>query len=319
MRLSVVVPARDAAATLARTLECLAAQEGCPDYEVVVVDDGSSDGTGGLAEAADGRVRLVRTDGVGSGAARNAGAALATGDVLVFTDADCFPTARWLAALADRIAAGADVVVGAVAPDPGAPLGPFDRTLWVERETGLYETANLTLRRELFERVGGFQRWLEDAGAPRGWTNPELGEDVWLGWRARRAGARVDFCPEALVHHAVHARGPSGFVGERRRLRHFPAMTARVPELREQFLFARWFLSSRSAAFDAALLGVGCAATTRSRLPLAAALPYLAMSARRVKVFRRRAPYVAAVDALADLVGFGSLVQGSTTSRAPVL
>ena len=263
-------------------------------------------------------MRLIRTAGVGSGAARNVGVAEATGDVLAFTDADCFPSTTWLAAVAERIAAGADVVVGAVAPDPAATMGPFDRSVWVERETGLYETANLTLRRELFERVGGFQRWLADAGAPRGWTNPELGEDV-PGWRARRAGARVHFCPEALVHHAVHGAAPPGTWASDAAFATSRRWPPACPSCAEQFLFARWFLSRRTAAFDASLLGLAAAAVTRWRAPLLAALPYLPMSANRVKPFRGRAPYVAAVDVVADPVGFASLVQGSAVAHPGAL
>jgi GT2 family glycosyltransferase len=317
MRVSVVVPARDAAATLPRTLACLAAQAGAPEFEVVVVDDGSSDSTAEIAAAAGAPVRLVQAGGVGSGQARNLGVHEARGELIAFTDADCFPTPGWLAAALAAMG-DADLVAGAVAPDPTAELGPFDRTVWVERETGLYETANLVIRRELFERVGGFERWLEDAGPRRGWTNPELAEDVWLGWRARRAGARSTFAPEALVHHAVHPRGPAGYVSERWRTRHFPALAARIPELREQFFFARVFLSRRSAMFDAAVASAAVAALARSPLPLVAAAPYARHLARRARPFRRRGAVVAAVELAADAVSAGSLAYGSLRNRSPL-
>jgi glycosyltransferase involved in cell wall biosynthesis len=317
-RVSVIVPARDAEGTLARTLECLVRQRLEEPYEVIVVDDGSRDGTASIAAGTGGPVRLVTGRGAGSSAARNLGVSQASGAVLAFTDADCFPTEGWLAA-GLRVLGGVDLVAGAVAPDPGAPLGPFDRTVWVERETGLYETANLLIRRAVFERIGGFEPWLSDPGQTRGWTNPELGEDVWLGWRARRAGARTAFAPDALVHHAVHPRGPAGYVSERRRVRHFPAMAARVPELRDQFFFARTFLSRRTAMFDAALLGGAAALLTGSRLPLVAAAPYARQLARRSKPYRRRAPVVAAVDAVADGVAFAALVRGSVRNRTLVI
>jgi glycosyltransferase involved in cell wall biosynthesis len=316
MLTSVVVPARDAASTLPRTLECLAAQRDAPEFEVVVVDDGSRDDTAALAERAGARV--IRAGGEGSGAARNAGVAAACGTLLAFTDADCFPSPRWLAAGARRLGE-VDLVAGAVKPDPDALLGPFDRTVWVERETGLYETANLLIRRELFERVGGFESWLRDDGPRRGWTNPELGEDVWLGWRARRAGARSAFEPEALVYHAVHRREAAGYVSERRRVRHFPVMAARVPELREQFMHRRVFLSRRSALFDAAAAGVALAALRRSKAPLLAAAPYAQHLARRARPYRRRAPLVAAVDVAADALSFGALAYSSARNRSLVI
>jgi len=313
---SVIVPARDSAATLGRTLDCLAAQRGAPEFEVIVVDDGSTDQTALVARRAG--VRVVRAAGEGSGAARNAGVREARGAVIAFTDADCFPSPDWLAAGLRRLD-GLDLVAGAVKPDPSSTLGPFDRTVFVERETGLYETANLFIRRELFARVGGFEPWLEDGGPRRGWTNPELGEDVWLGWRARRAGARSAFEPAALVHHAVHRRGPAGYVSERRRARHFPAMAARMPELRRQFMHRRVFLSRRSAMFDAALAGLAAAAVSRSRLPLVAALPYARELAVRARPYRRRAPFVMAADVAADALSFAALAYGSARNRSLVI
>ena len=261
---------------------------------------------------------MIQTHGIGSGQARNRGVEEARGDLIAFTDADCFPTPGWLAAAAKQ-AEHADLVAGAVSPDPTAQLGPFDRTVWVERETGLYETANLLISRELFERIGGFERWLESGGRKRGWTNPELAEDVWLGWRARRAGARTAFAADALVHHAVHARGAAGYVSERQRARHFPQLAARVPELRDQFFYKRVFLSRRTAMFDAAVAGTAMAALAGTPLPLLAAAPYARHLARRARPFRKRGPIVAAVEVAADAVSVGSLLYGSARNRSLLL
>lgn len=312
MRASVIVPARDSASTLGRALEALSRQELDDPYEVIVVDDGSRDATPRIAERAGEPVRLLPGDGRGVAHARNRGAAEARGDVLAFTDADCFPEPGWLRA-GLRALQAADLVQGAVRPDPARPMGPFDRSLWVERESGLYETANLFVRRELFERLGGFEAWLEpEAGRP-------LAEDLWLGWRARRTGARTTFCASALVHHAVLPRGAREYVAERRRLRHFPEMAAQVPELRRTFLFGRLFLSRRSAAFDAALVALAAAAGARSPLPAAGALPYAWLIARRSLESRLLAPLVAPVEVAADAVGLVSLVRGSLRRGSLVL
>lgn len=312
-RVSVVVPALDAAATIGRTLEALSRQQLAERYEVIVVDDGSGDSTAAIAEAARGPVRVLRQERSGPAAARNRGAAAARGEVVAFTDADCFPEPGWLRAGVEAIDAGADLVQGAVSPEPGFPMGPFDRSLWIDRENGLYETANLLVTRELFERIGGFEVWLEpDLGKP-------LAEDVWFGWRARRAGARTAFCPDARVHHAVFRRGAAGYVSERRRLRHFPAIAAKVPELRDELFYARLFLNRRSAALDLALAGAAAAGLARSPLPLAAALPYARLVGRHALAWRRRAGVVAAAELAADLVSFASLVRGSVTSRSPLL
>ncbi len=261
---SVIVPARNAASTLGATLAALAAQRTTAEFEVIVVDDGSTDDTAAIAESSPLAVRLVRSGGVGPGPARNAGVAVATGEALAFTDADCVPAPGWLEAGLEALA-GADLVQGAVHADPAAAAGPFDRTLWVVAETGLYECASLFCRRELFDRVGGFEDWL---GARLG---KPLAEDAWFGWRARRAGARTAFADAALVHHAVFARGAGGFVAERARLAYFPELARKMPELRETAFFGRWFLSKRSAAFDVAVLATALAARRRSPLPLIAA------------------------------------------------
>ena len=300
--ISVVIPARDAAATLPRTLAALAAQEGTPEFEVVVVDDGSVDATARVAEEAGARV--VLEGGRGPALARNAGARAGQGEVLAFTDADCFPAPGWLAA-AWRAVAGADLVQGAVLPEPGVEVGPCDRTIWVTEARGLFETANLVVRRELFERLGGFESWL----VPR--EGIELGEDVWFGWRARRAGARVAFAREALVHHAVFRGGWRDVVRARRRLQYFPALARRIPELREELLWGRVFLTRRSAGFDAAALGLAAALLSRRVAPLTLAAPYAAQVARD----RRAAP----VRLLGDAVGAASLVAGSVRYRSPVL
>jgi cellulose synthase/poly-beta-1,6-N-acetylglucosamine synthase-like glycosyltransferase len=314
VEVSVIVPAWNAVPTLGRALEALAAQrfdDGA--YEVVVVDNGSTDATRELIEAAPG-VRLVARGEHGlAGEARNDGAAAARGSILAFTDADCFPEPDWLAN-GVRALEQADVVQGRVRPDPGAPIGPFDRSLWVGAQDGLFQTANMFMRRELFERVGGFEELHGDAGARA------FGEDVWLGWRAVRAGARAAFAAEAVVNHAVLPRGASAYVRERARLGGFPMLVARIPELRGTRLTRGLFLSERTAAFDLALAGAATALARRSRWPLAAALPYAwTIGSRALESGPRRAPLVAAVELAADAVGLAALVRGSLRHRAPVL
>ncbi len=181
---------------------------------MIVVDDGSDDDTAAIVEAHPAAPSCSAAP-AGPGGGAQPGVVARRGRVLAFTDADCFPTSGWLRA---GLAAldGAELVQGAVRPDPAAPAGPFDRTVWVVREAGLYECANLFCAGTCFDRIGGFEDWL---GARVG---KPLAEDAWLGWRARRAGARTAFCDSALVHHAVQPRCPAAFVPERLRLVYFP-------------------------------------------------------------------------------------------------
>lgn len=315
-RLSVIVPARNAAATLPALLDALAGLDAPPGaaVELLLADDGSTDATVALAAAHPAGVRVVASPGRGPAAARNAAAAAASGEILAFTDADCAPDPRWLVAAVATLDAGADLVQGAVGPPPGAHVGPFDRTVRVGQPTHLFETANLIVRRELFDRLGGFESWLGTA------TAKELGEDAWLGWRAVRAGARTAFAADAVVHHAVHPGTARSFVGERARLRFFPPLVARVPELRDVFCFRRWFLTRRSAAFDLALAGVLLAARTRRPWLLLAAVPYLRIVGRVAAPWGvRRGPAVAVANVAADALGAAALAAGSARARTPVL
>lgn len=315
LKASVIVPARNAEATLPRTLRALAEQDFAGAYEVIVVDDGSSDQTAQLARSAPGPVAVMAQPALGPAAARNLGVARSSGAALAFCDADVFPTPGWLQAGVGALER-ADLVQGHVLADPGVQRGPFDRSLWITSEVGLWETASLFVSREVFERTGGFEQWLEPGGGKA------LAEDVWFGWKTRRLGARGAFCAEALAYHAVFPRDWRGYVAEQRRAQYFPAMAARMPELREHFLAGGFFLTPRSAIFDLGVLGGIIALTFRSPLPLVAALPYL--RELRKHTYRttvagpdRRA--VAAADVAADLVGLGSMIVGSLRYRCLVL
>ena len=309
---SVIIPAYNAEATIAAALDALTRQDFDDDYEVIVIDDGSTDRTVETAERTRSGATILRQPRAGPAAARNLGVEHARGRMLAFTDADCIPSPRWLQ---EGVAAldEADLVQGAVRPDPRTPRTPFDRTVSVTADRGLYECASLFVRRDVFERVGGFENWL----AAR--LGKQLGEDVWLGWRAHRAGATVAFCPEALVHHAVLPRGPTDYVAERARRVYFPLIAAKVPELREALFYRRYFLTADSAAFDLAVAGALAAAISRSRLPVLAAAPYAWSLTRRSTRWRKRAPIVALVELLADGLGFGALALGSFRGRTLVL
>jgi GT2 family glycosyltransferase len=308
--ISVIIPARDATATLPDVLAGVAEQRSVDRFEVVVVDDGSVDGTGELAAASAVVDRVVRQEGIGPGRARNAGAAAARGQLLAFLDADCRPTPDWLhagVAALDR----ADLVLGETRPRPDQASGPFDRTLSVVGCSPLFESANLFVRRELFERLGGFESWL---GPRRG---KELGEDVWFGWRARRAGARISACSQARANHAVEPRGALSFAAERWRLRFFPAMVKRIPELRQELLYGRIFLNARAARFDAALLSVLAAAALRRPFLAAGALPY----GRTLDQDLREPDGIQKLlgRSFADSIGLAAMVVGSLRYRSLLL
>jgi hypothetical protein len=318
-RVSVIVPTRNRRALLRGLLEALANQS-FDDFEVIVVDDGSADGSPDeVAESAraGAPVRLVQGGGNGAVAARLAGVHEARGDYLAFTDDDCVPQEHWLAAGVAALDAGADVVQGVTRPH-GA-VRPLDRTIWVERHDGLYNTCNVFYRRTAYERVGGFQA---EAGAALRFRpgvrakNLGFGEDALLGWRVRRSG-RAAFAPDAVVEHHVFPPDIRDSVRRAWMTGAFPALVGEIPELRETALAHRFFLgTSRVPLYAAAAL----AATGRRRWAAACLGVWIARHARGMgrvspKRFAAGLPGELALDGTIA----AALVTGSVRARRLVL
>lgn len=202
--LSVVVPVHDGATALPGLLAALAAQEDVGDVEVVVVDNHSSDRTAEVASASAVVSRLLAEPRPGSYAARNTGWRACRGDVVAFTDVDCLPEPGWLRALVRALDAGADLAGGAVVPGPPPPgrwagwWAGYDRAMYLDqadnvRESGFAATANLAVRRQVLEELGGFDDALASGG------------DALFGRRAVAAGYRLEWAPEAVVLHRPRA------------------------------------------------------------------------------------------------------------------
>ncbi|HEX6616153.1 MAG TPA: glycosyltransferase [Gemmatimonadales bacterium] len=201
---SVIIPARDAAGSIAPLITAVRRQQPTGwSVEIVVVDDGSSDGTADAARAAGATVVELgaRSGGGNPAAARNRGAMAAQGDPLVFLDADCMPADDWLARLLAGHDAGAAVVGGALDLPPGLPLmarcdyycGWYH--VHSRRPAGAvpnHPPGNLSVRRGEFARTRGFTE-----AQPVAYAHEEL------GWQAevRRRGGRIVFEPRAVVYH----------------------------------------------------------------------------------------------------------------------
>lgn len=198
IRFSVIVCTRNGAVRIGACLEALEKQS-LPAHEVIVVDDGSTDGTGNLVAARFPGVRLLRLEAGGLSAARNAGVELATGEILAFTDDDCEPDRDWLAGLAAAFEKGCDAAGGPnlpppagvdaeaiVAAAPGAPSHVMLDDVEAEHLPG----CNLAVRRFSYFAVGGFDPVFTTAG-----------DDVDFCWRLRDHGCRMGFAPTAFVWH----------------------------------------------------------------------------------------------------------------------
>jgi glycosyltransferase involved in cell wall biosynthesis len=178
--------------------------------EVIVVDDGSSDATALRAREAGARVLTARVreqspDRGNPAAARNQGAAAASGDPIVFLDADCLPADGWLAALLAAHDAGAAVVGGSLALPPGLPVSARCDYYcgWYHvherRPAGVvvnHPPGNLSVRRAAFAEAvaatGGFTE-----AQPIAYAHEEL---AWQG-ALRARGHAIRFEPRAVVHH----------------------------------------------------------------------------------------------------------------------
>jgi glycosyltransferase involved in cell wall biosynthesis len=313
---SVVISTHNRADLLDGLLDALEAQQ-LSDFEVVVADNGSGDDTWDRLVARCERTSLtliaIRLDPHdGPGIPRNTAVGLTRTELVAFTDDDCLPQPEWLSGLvAGFETAGTAVVQGRTEPEPGGWAGPWGRTVEVNRFSGLYETANLAVRRSAFDRVGGFE-------AERRLTGRAFGEDVVLGAAIARTGT-ARFASEAVVWHRVMPARYRDLLTERLRLRGFPDLINDVPEL-EGRMVGGVFLSDHTRRVDVGVAGLAVVVVTRRSLPLLVAAPWLLRTWRESDGRPGRPRVVRALQLLvADLVGLGALTAGSIRSRRTVL
>ncbi|HYL60832.1 MAG TPA: glycosyltransferase [Candidatus Acidoferrales bacterium] len=194
---SVVVCAYNAASTLRECLDSVLTLN-YPDYEIIVIDDGSTDATAQIGEQAG--VRTIRVEHQGLGAARNAGVEAASGEVVAFIDADARADRDWLYHLVETIvrrnagAAGGpnfppppdSARAAAMAAAPGLPreVRAVDDTL--SQLCG----CNMAFAKSALAKVGGFDPMFTTAG-----------DDVDISWRLKAAGETLAFAPGAVVIH----------------------------------------------------------------------------------------------------------------------
>jgi GT2 family glycosyltransferase len=200
-RVSVVCCSYNGEPTIRDTLEGLARLD-YPDYEVIVVDDGSTDATAAIAHSYGAQV--VSTPNQGLSAARNVGMRAASGEIVAYIDDDAYPEPDWLTHLVKGFRQGGFCGVGGpnlLPPEDGptaecvanAPGGPC-HVLLTDREAEHIPGCNMAFQKSWLERVGGCDPQFRAAG-----------DDVDLCWRLQEAGGRLGFHPSAVVWH--HRRG----------------------------------------------------------------------------------------------------------------
>ncbi len=210
MRLTVIIPTYNRSALLGRALRLLLdEQTAAPsDYELVVVDDGSTDGTPEVVKAVgapESRLRYFRQENQGPAAARNLGVREAKGKIVLFTGDDCLPDRRLIEEHLRAHDRSGDVgVVGHVAWHPDLELTPLMLFLDQGAQFGFgyindpdhvsawsFYTANCSVQRHWIEEVGGFDEDFENAAY----------EDIELAYRMQQRGLRIIYHRPALTYH----------------------------------------------------------------------------------------------------------------------
>ena len=198
---TVIIATRDRAGFLRDSLACLARQSAAGRFDVVVVDNGSTDATGTViaeaAAASSGSVRGLSVAEANRGKARNAGLAAAGGSIIIFCDDDTLPPERFVEAhlaahggAADaRLAAGKRVVSGPIINVSDAQVLPLPGPQNFSR--AFFCTCNVSVAKDALQSVGGFDERYDLYG----W------EDTDVGVRLRAAGLRRVFAWDAYIYH----------------------------------------------------------------------------------------------------------------------
>jgi glycosyltransferase involved in cell wall biosynthesis len=276
-RFSVVIPVYDGAAVIGRAVRSVLGQE-MRDWELVVVDDGSTDASAEVARGAadgDGRVRIVSQANRGRSAARNAGAAVASGVYVVFLDADDEVRNDWLSRL-DEAARSVDAELihcgGLRLSSDGTPPRRVRSVRYgalFANQFGPFLSGMFAVRATRFREAGGFA---EDMA---------YGENYELGLRLAHAAAaggwKTVSVDEPLV--MVHYERPDPAAYDRAR---YDAARIMIERHRNKLLGRRGALSARYA-----ILGVNAARIGRRKEAASALLHAIASDPTRLRNYAR--------------------------------
>ncbi len=199
---SVIIPAFNAEKTLRSCLDSLMNQDYSDDYEVIVIDDGSTDLTPRIVQEFE-KVRLIKQSNAGPAVARNRGAAEAKGDIILFTDSDCTPERNWISEMLKPFNNYSELVgvKGSYRTRQKEITARFvqleyeDKYDYMAKDKYIdfIDTYSAAFKKDVFIEMKGYDSEFPVACA----------EDVELSYRLSNKGYKMVFNPDALVYH-VH-------------------------------------------------------------------------------------------------------------------
>jgi glycosyltransferase involved in cell wall biosynthesis len=326
---SVIIPTRNRCALLRELIESLWKQTLDPaKFEIIVMDNQSSDGT---AEMMAELQRIspsalafhVMKENKGPIHSRNAGARMARGPILAFTDSDCRATPKWLErGLEPFNAPDVAFVSGSVLdkPEQSVHFFSFRNGAVPGAENFTYPACNILFRKEIFWQMCGFDEgeYVRDIG-----DKPIECADTDLAWRIRKMGRANVYVDEAVVYHEVTSMTPWAWLKSQWRVVMVPLAVRLHPELKEKLCWWGPFFRAENLLFYLALAGLVGSVAVNGWLALVA-IPYafhgLTIPGTKFSVARiPRLAFRTLVLALRQTVICAALIYGSVRTRTLIL
>jgi len=199
-KVSVIIPTYNESKNIKNCLNALLNQSYPKDkYEIIVVDDGSEDSTGEIIKKEFGdKVKFIKQERQGAGAARNNGVKMAKGEIIIFIDADCIATYNWIEEMVKLFTYQEIIgVQGAYSTYQQSIIAQFCQIEFEERYDRLKKkkyidfvgSFSAAFQKEFFIKIGGFK------------TDFKMNEDVNLSYRIIKKGGKLAFNPNAIVYH----------------------------------------------------------------------------------------------------------------------
>jgi len=198
--ISIVITVKNEEKGMKHLLDSLLVQE--KPFEVIVVDANSTDKTPEIVQdfaSKHPEIKFVSHDNT-RGESRNFGVKNASGEFIAFTDGSCVADPNWLKEMRRSITQGYDIVAGKTNKIGMSGFSNVNRVSVLHKGgDASFPTCNIVYRRDLFEKIGGFDSWFKEA------------EDVDMNYRALDSGARMIYNGSMIIRH-TGAETPTGFI-----------------------------------------------------------------------------------------------------------